>query len=314
MKRIIAFLLLIALAAPAAAAPNDPEAFADWFVQQGFEGQEYYQWEAVLSSLIDGIDRSREAKSPIKNPVFVAIITGKKYHSTSGCSGLNNASNILILDIYEAKERGFEACSQCVKDYSVDIDADAANDYFDLFDDFCWLYGIKASFGLSKEPCLLASNFHSYNKGSSYVYLKDALCGIAPKSALRIAYLPDTDTYWIETGYYTDNLISVELYVNDQEYIVPCETSNDTNVFCRNKIILTSKQVSEILSSDTCSFVFNKKHGQSSITLRPETAQYLYTVLSGIYDCSFYSDRNSYSYLQSEYLNSIKELLLEYEQ
>lgn len=113
IRYIAAFLLLIALAAPAAAAPDDPEAFADWFIEQDFQGQEYYQWTAVLQSLTDGIDRSREAHGPIVEPVHVAIISGVKYHTTKSCSALKNASKVLTMDIGEAEERGFEACSRC---------------------------------------------------------------------------------------------------------------------------------------------------------------------------------------------------------
>ena len=101
------------LAAPAAAAPDEPEAFADWFVEQGFEGQEYYQWLSVLESLIDGIDRSREARDPIVEPVYVAILTGDKYHSTKSCTALKRASRILELDINEAQERSFQKCERC---------------------------------------------------------------------------------------------------------------------------------------------------------------------------------------------------------
>lgn len=113
IKHIAIFLCLLALAVPAAAAPDEPEAFADWFIQQGFTGQEYYQWAAVLQSLTDGIDRSREAQSPIVKPVYVAILTGDKYHSTESCSYLKRASRVLDLDLAEAQERGFEACSRC---------------------------------------------------------------------------------------------------------------------------------------------------------------------------------------------------------
>lgn len=98
---------------PAAAAPDDPEDFADWFIAQNFQGQEYYQWTAVLQSLTDGIDRSREAHGPIVEPVYVAILTGVKYHTTEDCSALKLASRVLTLDIEEAQERGFEACSKC---------------------------------------------------------------------------------------------------------------------------------------------------------------------------------------------------------
>lgn len=113
IKHIAALLLLMVLAVPAAAAPDDPEAFADWFIAQEFSGQDYYKWAAVLSSLTDGIDRSREAHSPIVEPVYVAILTGEKYHTTEHCSALKNASRVLELDLSEARERGFEACGRC---------------------------------------------------------------------------------------------------------------------------------------------------------------------------------------------------------
>ena len=100
-------------AAPAMAAPDEPEAFADWFIEQKFEGQEYYQWIAILESLIDGIDRSREAQSPIVDPVYVAILTGDKYHVTKSCSALKRASRVLELDISEAIQRGFNNCERC---------------------------------------------------------------------------------------------------------------------------------------------------------------------------------------------------------
>ena len=106
-------LLLALLWVPAAAAPDDPVAFAEWFVEQDFQGAEYHQWTAVLAALIDGIDRSRETKLPIEQPVYTAILSGTKYHTSEACSALKNASKILMMDIEEAKGRGFEACSRC---------------------------------------------------------------------------------------------------------------------------------------------------------------------------------------------------------
>lgn len=114
MKRILLFLLLLLLVVPGAlAAPDDPEAFADWFVAQGFEGQEYHQWAAVLASLIDGIDRSREVCYPVEDPVYVAIISGVKYHVQEECMALKQASKVLEMDVIEAQERGFELCRKC---------------------------------------------------------------------------------------------------------------------------------------------------------------------------------------------------------
>lgn len=113
IRKIVVCILLMALAVPAEAAPDTPEEFSDWFVHQNFQGQEYHQWAAVLSSLIDGIDRSREAHLPIVEPVYVAIISGVKYHTTEDCSALKLASRVLELDLTEAQERGFEACSRC---------------------------------------------------------------------------------------------------------------------------------------------------------------------------------------------------------
>lgn len=113
MKRIVALALFLAMAAPAIAAPDEPSAFAEWFVAQGFEGQEYYKWQAIFSALIDGRDRSREAHMPISTPVFVAITSGTKYHVKESCSALKNASTVLELDLVEATERGFEKCGRC---------------------------------------------------------------------------------------------------------------------------------------------------------------------------------------------------------
>ena len=115
-KRIIspiALALLIAMPVSAIAAPDDPEAFADWFVQQNFQGREYHQWKAVFEALTDGKDRSREAHRPIVDSVYVAIVSGDKYHVSESCRGLANASFVLEMDMAEAQERGFEVCSKC---------------------------------------------------------------------------------------------------------------------------------------------------------------------------------------------------------
>ena len=112
MKKLILLFLLCMLASPAAAAPDDPEAFSDWFVAQESKAQDYHQWAAILNALTDGIDRSREAKQEIKTPVYVAILTGTVYHNES-CSSLSRASRVLELDLLEAQERGFGACSRC---------------------------------------------------------------------------------------------------------------------------------------------------------------------------------------------------------
>lgn len=113
MKKLFVFLLLILLAAPACAAPDDPEAFAEWFIRQNFEGQEYYEWAAIFNALTDGIDRSREVRDPVKSPVYVAILSGTKYHTKESCSALKNASTVLKMDKAEAMERGFEKCGKC---------------------------------------------------------------------------------------------------------------------------------------------------------------------------------------------------------
>lgn len=115
MKKATILLLMFMLAAPALAAPNTPEEFSDWFVAQEFEGQDYHQWAAILNALTDGIDRSRETRMKIKVPVYVAILTGTVYHNDS-CTSLKKASRVLELDLAEAQERGFEACSRCLKE------------------------------------------------------------------------------------------------------------------------------------------------------------------------------------------------------
>ena len=105
-------MVFLLLAAPAAAAPESPDEFADWFIEQGFEGQDYYKWAAVFGALTDGINRSREPVMEIKDPVYVAIRTGTKYHKQD-CSSLKNSSLVLTLDKDEALQRGFEACKKC---------------------------------------------------------------------------------------------------------------------------------------------------------------------------------------------------------
>ena len=109
---LLPLLVFLLLAIPAAAAPDDPVAFADWFVAQGFEGQAYHQWAAILDALTDGIDRSRELRMTIETPVYVAILTGTVYHRED-CPALKRASRVLELDLAEAQERGFEACERC---------------------------------------------------------------------------------------------------------------------------------------------------------------------------------------------------------
>ena len=105
-------MVFLLIATPAVAAPESPEEFADWFIEQGFEGQEYYEWAAVFGALTDGINRSREPIMEIKDPVYVAIRTGTRYHNEN-CTALKNASKVLTLDKVEATERGFEACKNC---------------------------------------------------------------------------------------------------------------------------------------------------------------------------------------------------------
>lgn len=113
MKRLFLILSLLSLlTSPAVAAPDTPEEFSDWFVAQEFDGQNYHQWAAILNALTDGIDRSREARMEIKTPVSVAILTGTVYHNKD-CASLSKASRVLVLDLAEAQERGFEACSRC---------------------------------------------------------------------------------------------------------------------------------------------------------------------------------------------------------
>ena len=116
MKKWILLLLMVFSVSTALAAPETPEAFADWFVEQGFDGRDYYAWKAVFNALTDGIDRSREASMPVEHPVFVAILTGTKYHSDESCPSFGNADRVLTLDVEEAKERGFEACKRCTTD------------------------------------------------------------------------------------------------------------------------------------------------------------------------------------------------------
>lgn len=112
MRILLPLFVILILAVPAVAAPDDPVAFADWFVAQDFEGQAYHQWAAILDALTDGIDRSRELRMTIETPVYVAILTGTVYHRED-CPALKRASRVLELDLTEAQERGFEACERC---------------------------------------------------------------------------------------------------------------------------------------------------------------------------------------------------------
>lgn len=105
-------MVFLLIATPAVAAPESPEEFADWFIEQGFEGQEYYEWAAVFGALTDGINRSREQIMEVKDPVYVAIRIGTKYHKQD-CSSLKNSSLVMELDKTEALERGFEMCKRC---------------------------------------------------------------------------------------------------------------------------------------------------------------------------------------------------------
>ena len=50
----LVLLLLLTLFVPAIAAPDTPEEFSNWFIQQDFPKNEYYQWAAIFEALIDG--------------------------------------------------------------------------------------------------------------------------------------------------------------------------------------------------------------------------------------------------------------------
>lgn len=106
-------MVFLLMATPAVAAPESPEEFADWFIEQGFEGQDYHKWAAVFGALTDGINRSRKPIMEVEDPVYVAIRTGTKYHKQD-CSLLKNSSLVMELDKAEALQRGFEACKICI--------------------------------------------------------------------------------------------------------------------------------------------------------------------------------------------------------
>lgn len=94
---------------------DKPGAFAEWFLYEEWSERDLHAWKAVFDALFDGIDRNFFPKIEVVNPVYVANLTGTKYHLSESCSSLNNASSILELDIAEAIERGFEKCGRCGK-------------------------------------------------------------------------------------------------------------------------------------------------------------------------------------------------------
>lgn len=90
-----------------------PGAFAKWFLYEEWSERDLHAWRAVFDALFDGIDRSFFPKIEVVNPVYVANLTGTKYHLSESCSSLNNASCILELDVTEAITRGFDQCKKC---------------------------------------------------------------------------------------------------------------------------------------------------------------------------------------------------------
>lgn len=91
---------------------NKISAFGYWFLSEEWTEQELHAWAAVFESLTDNRDRYPWARNPIVNAVYIAPITGTVYHKED-CTAINNASFILELDLKEAQERGFDACSKC---------------------------------------------------------------------------------------------------------------------------------------------------------------------------------------------------------
>jgi len=86
--------------------------FGYWFLSEEWTAQELHAWAAVFNALMDGRDRYPWARHTVETPVFIAPITGTVYHNQD-CTALKNSSYTLELDLLEAQERGFEACSRC---------------------------------------------------------------------------------------------------------------------------------------------------------------------------------------------------------
>ena len=92
---------------------DKPGAFAEWFLGEEWTQKERHAWKAVFNALFDGIDRSTTLKRDILVPVYVAYVSGKKYHSDPSCSHLANAYDVLEMDRLEAAQRGFHKCNTC---------------------------------------------------------------------------------------------------------------------------------------------------------------------------------------------------------
>lgn len=79
-------------------------------------GTKYYSaWSPVkeVKTLKSSGSTSGTASNPNKTNTVYTTETGKKYHCTKGCSGLNNANKIYTSTLSDAKARGLTPCSKC---------------------------------------------------------------------------------------------------------------------------------------------------------------------------------------------------------
>lgn len=308
MRLLSLCLMLLAFAFPATAAPSSPEAFSDWFIKQDFEGQEYYQWAAILNALTDGIDRSRDPRLEIQTPVSVAILTGSKFHDSSSCAGLRNASRILTLDLVEAVERGFTPCSECNTSLDVSVvDSDAVLSYWEVAEEYLANTGIYVSTWLSRD--LFFGFANSYDFDDVYfkdqTSLEDALLGTEPESYLHCSYSPSTSTFDFLSHYYTAPLESVFVRTDSGSFS-PAFYDTSYPSIASHHVVFSFDQLYDVLNSSSTVFEFVTNQGTETIDVNLETAPLLYMTALLLYDCALYSDMLSPYYLNSDMLDNMK--------
>lgn len=81
---------------------------------EGYTGDTYCKTCGVKTATGKAIPKIVDNTQQETNSQTVYVTeTGKKYHSTKNCSGLNNANAIYDSTLSEAKSRGLTPCSKC---------------------------------------------------------------------------------------------------------------------------------------------------------------------------------------------------------
>ena len=95
---------------------NNKKYYVQVRVYKTYSGGSYYSaWSASKSvtTKASSSNSSSGATDPNKTNTVYTTETGKKYHCTKSCTGLNNANKIYTTTLSEAKDRGLTACSKC---------------------------------------------------------------------------------------------------------------------------------------------------------------------------------------------------------